>query len=36
MKVVAVITNPYEVRKTLECLKKNHAPAFDTVEIKAS
>jgi hypothetical protein len=36
MKVIAVITNSHEVRKILECLKRNNAPPFDKVEIKAS
>ncbi len=36
MRIVAVITDPYEVNKVLECLKRNHAPPFDKVEIKAS
>ncbi len=36
MKVIAVITNSHEVNKILECLKRNHAPPFDKVEIKAS
>jgi hypothetical protein len=36
MKVIAVITDSFEVRKILECLKRNNAPPFDKVEIKAS
>jgi hypothetical protein len=36
MKVVAVITVPSEVNKIFECLKRNNAPPFDKVEIKAS
>jgi hypothetical protein len=36
MKIIAVITNFQEVRKILECLKRNHAPPFDKVEIKVS
>ena len=36
MRIVAVITDPYEVNKILECLKRNNAPTFDKVEIKAS
>ena len=36
MKVIAVITNSHVVSKILECLKRNHAPPFDKVEIKAS
>jgi hypothetical protein len=42
LKVIAVITDPdgcthpLEVNKILECLKRNNAPPFDKVEIKAS
>jgi len=36
MRVMAVITEPHEVRKILECLKRNHAPPFDKVVIKVS
>jgi len=36
MKVIAIITNLQEVDKILECLKRNNAPPFDKVEIKAS
>lgn len=36
MKVIAVITNSQEVMKMLKCLKRNNAPPFDKVEIKAS
>jgi hydroxymethylpyrimidine pyrophosphatase-like HAD family hydrolase len=36
LKVMAVITEPHEVRKILECLKRNHAPPFDKVVTKAS
>jgi len=36
MRVIAIITDPYEVNKILECLKRNNAPPFDKVEIKAS
>jgi hypothetical protein len=36
MRVFAIITDPYEVNKILECLKRNNAPPFDKVEIKAS
>ena len=36
LKVIAVITEPHEVRKILECLKRNHAPPFDKVVTKAS
>jgi hypothetical protein len=31
MRIVAVITDPYEVNKILECLKRNNAPPFDKV-----
>jgi len=36
LKVIAVITEPHEVRKILECLKRNHAPPFAKVVTKAS
>lgn len=36
MRVVAIIIDPYEVNKILECLKRNNAPPFDKVEIKVS
>jgi len=36
LKVIAVITEPHEVRKILECLKRNHDPPFDKVVTKAS
>jgi hypothetical protein len=36
MKVVAVITDPSEVNKILECLKRNNAPPFDKCALKAS
>jgi hypothetical protein len=36
MRIVAVINDPFEVNKILECLKRNNAPPFDKVEIKAS
>jgi hypothetical protein len=36
MRVMAIITGPHEVRKILECLKRNHAPPFDKVVIKVS
>ena len=36
MRVMAVITEPHEVRKILECLKRNHAPPFDKVVAKVS
>jgi len=31
MKVIAVIIDPHEVRKILECLKRNNALPFDEV-----
>ena len=36
MKVIAVITDPFEVDKILECLKRNNAPPFDKGALKAS
>ena len=37
MKVIAVITEPFEVNKILiECLKRNNAPPFDKGALKAS
>jgi len=36
MRVIAIITDPYEVNKILECLKRNNAPPFDKVVTKAS
>jgi hypothetical protein len=42
MRVIAIINDPgeckhsHEVNKILECLKRNNAPPFDKVEIKAS
>jgi hypothetical protein len=36
MKVIASITDPHEVKKILECLKRNHAPPFDKGVTKAS
>jgi hypothetical protein len=36
VKVVAVITDPSEVNKILECLKRNNAPPFDKGALKAS
>jgi hypothetical protein len=36
MKVISVITEPFEVKKMLECLKKNNAPVFDKEVTKAS
>ena len=36
LKVIAVITEPHEVRKILEFLKRNHAPPFDKIVTKVS
>ena len=36
MKIIAVITDPSEVNKIFECLKRNHAPPFDKVGAKIS
>jgi len=36
MKVLAVITDPHEVQKILECLKRNKEPPFDKVALKVS
>jgi hypothetical protein len=36
MRVMAIITEPHEVQKILECLQRNHAPPFDKVVIKVS
>jgi len=36
MKIIAVITDPSEVDKILECLKRNHAPPFDKIVTKVS
>jgi hypothetical protein len=36
MRVMAIITEPHEVRKILECLKRSHAPPFDKGALKAS
>ena len=36
MKVIAVINDPFEVNKILECLKRNNAPPFDQEVTKAS
>ena len=36
VKVIAVITDPHEVRKILECLKRNNTPPFDKGALKAS
>ena len=36
VKVIAVIIDPHEARKILECLKRNNAPPFDKVVTKAS
>ena len=36
MKVIAVITDPHEVQKILECLKRNKAPPFEKDALKVS
>jgi len=36
MKVIAIITDPHEVQKILECLKRNKAPPFEKVALKVS
>jgi len=36
MRVIAIITDPYEVNKILECLKRNNAPPFDKPFSKVS
>jgi hypothetical protein len=36
MKVLAVITDPHEVRKILECLKRNKEPPFEKVALMVS
>jgi len=36
MKIIAVVTDPSEVNKILECLKRNNAPPFDKGVLKAS
>ena len=36
MRVIAIINDPYEVNKILECLKRNNAPPFDKVVTKVS
>ena len=36
VKIITVFTNSQEVRKILECLKRNNATTFDKVEVKAS
>jgi hypothetical protein len=36
MKVIAVITDPHEVYKILELLKRNNAPSFYKGALKAS
>ena len=36
VKVIAVITDPFEVNKILECLKRNNAPPFDKGALKVS
>ena len=34
VRVIAIITDPYEVNKILECLKRNNAPPSDKVVTK--
>jgi hypothetical protein len=34
MQVIAVITDPHEVQKILECLKRNKAPPFEKAALK--
>jgi len=36
VRVIAIITDPYEINKILECLKRNNASSFDKVVTKAS
>ena len=36
VKVIAVITDPHEVREIVECLKRNKAPPFNKGALKAS
>lgn len=36
MKVISVVTDPSEVNKIMECLKRNNAPPFDKEVTKAS
>jgi hypothetical protein len=36
VKVIVVITNPSEVNKILECLKRNNTSPFDKGALKAS
>ena len=36
MKVIAVITDPHDVQKILECLKRNKAPPFEKDALKVS
>jgi len=36
MRVIAVITDPFEVNKILECRKRNNAPVFDKEVTKVS
>ena len=35
MRVIAIMAEPHEVRKILECLKRNNAPPFDKEGTKA-
>jgi hypothetical protein len=36
MRIISVITDPFEVNKILECRKKNNAPVFDKEVTKVS
>jgi len=36
MKMIAVITDPHEINKILECPKRKNAPPFDKVITKDS
>ena len=36
MRVARIITDPYEVSKIIECLKRNNVPPFDKVDIEVS
>ena len=36
MKVISIVTDPSEVNKIMECLKRNNAPPFDKEVTKAS
>jgi len=36
IRVIAIITDPYEVNNVLECLKRNNAPPFNKEVINVS